>query len=88
MNAAGAEIEPPVDSAIAICGMSSAAIRPPAPPDEPPHERVGSSGFLGILYAQLVENVPCPNSSCAVFPTITPPCSFNFLIAVASKGGM
>jgi len=46
---AGQEIEPPVDSAIAIWGTSAGreAVRHAAPPEEPPQLLLGSSGFFG-----------------------------------------
>ena len=85
---AGHEIDPPVDSPSAMCGIFIALVKPPAPPDDPPQLLFGSTGFFGYPNAEFVENVPKPNSSCTVFPIIIPPSCFPREIEVASKGGM
>ena len=84
---AGHEIEPPVLSAKAMCGMRSAFTSPAAPPDEPPHVRPGSIGFFGTSKPEFTENVPKPNSSWFVLPTTFPPAALVFLTHVASKNG-
>src|SRR5271157_6255681 len=78
VNAAGAVMLPPVDSAIATWGKSATAVRHPAPPLLPPQLLSGSKGFFGIEYLVLTLNVPKPNSSCVVLPITIPPAASIF----------
>src|SRR3989344_6791773 len=87
---AGQTIEPPVDSASAICLNGAFAVKPAAPPEEPPHVLSLSWGFNGTSNPRptLTLKEPKPNSSCEVLPIINAPSSRAFSTAVASKTGL
>src|SRR5699024_12206442 len=73
---AGIRIDPPPSDPCAI-GTIPAATAAPAPPEEPPGDRVGSHGFTGGGAISVSVYGGRPSSGVAVLPTMIAPASAN-----------
>src|SRR5699024_6320518 len=83
---AGIRIDPPPSDPCAI-GTIPAATAAPAPPEEPPGDRVGSHGFTGGGAISVSVYGGRPSSGVAVLPTRLAPASANRVPTPSSTPG-